>query len=684
MLILDIAAALVTEAINVLRGLKSRDRPASRFGRPSGILGTSAYYAKETFMFLFMNKPFRDDPLENQIRALRPGQPLRKAVTLLERAAVDGNPDAMYLLGDLSFYGNFSHPRNYSEALRRYRQLSSLTGNSTAQHMIGFIYATGIGGAVKRDQARALLYHTYAALAGDTRSEMTVAFRYHTGIGTPRNCEKAAFYYKRAADKAIGHWRSGPPGGRAIPRVAYRLADEEGGVYGEGASVSSSGPNAMQGGPNSDAHAAFDDVLEYLDLMSRKGDLKATFSLGRLYYEGSRSMNKDLSKARGYFMLVAKKHWTRDGKTIPGTTSAVEKFAAKAAGYLGRMSLRGEGMEQSFAKAQAWFRRGVSHGDALSHNGMGLLYLNGYGVPKDSLRAAEYFKAAAAHDHAPAQVNLGKLFLDQGDVLVATQYFELAARHGFIEAFYYLAEIANRGVGRDRSCGMATAYYKIVAERTEQFHSSFVEANRAHDDGDLEEALLLYLMAAEQGYEVGQANVAYLLDEETSRLHLPSPTSVRKVRPALLRDPRLALTHWTRSAKQANIDSTVKMGDYYLKGVGTEADDEKAATCYQAAAELQQSAQALWNMGWMHENGIGVQQDFHLAKRFYDLAVQTNSEAYLPVLLALVKLRARSFWNTVTNGRVNSIRAEPGRDLLSLVEPSPGSCLRGAVLGCKG
>lgn len=128
----------------------------------------------------------------------------------------------------------------------------------------------------------------------------------------------------------------------------------------------------------------------------------------------------------------------------------------------------------------------------------------------------------------------------------------------------------------------------------------------------------------------------------------------------MLRNPGLALIYWTRSAKQSNIDSMVKMGDYYLKGVGTEADNEKAAACYQAAEEFKQSGQALWNLGWMHENGIGVQQDFHLAKRYYDQALEMNQEAYLLVTLSLLKLRLRSFWNTITSGRVKSIQSEPG------------------------
>lgn len=44
-------------------------------------------------------------------------------------------------------------------------------------------------------------------------------------------------------------------------------------------------------------------------------------------------------------------------------------------------------------------------------------------------------------------------------------------------------------------------------------------------------------------------------------------------------------------------------------------------------------------------------QDFHLAKRHYDLALETNSEAYLPVVLSLVKLYARSIWHTLMGGK---------------------------------
>jgi SEL1 protein len=199
----------------------------------------------------------------------------------------------------------------------------------------------------------------------------------------------------------------------------------------------------------------------------------------------------------------------------------------------------------------------------------------------------------------------------------------------------------------------------MVAERAEVIHSSISESNAAYESGDKEAALIGAMMAAEQGYEDAQANVAYLLDEQRSVLSLNSilPRTTKR-HSFLLSNAALALIYWTRSAKQANIDSLIKMGDYYLAGIGTSADAAKASTCYHAAAEAHHSAQAFWNLGWMHENGIAVDQDFHMAKRYYDLALETNQEAYLPVKLSLLKLRIRSFWNRITNGNVNPIKDE--------------------------
>lgn len=46
----------------------------------------------------------------------------------------------------------------------------------------------------------------------------------------------------------------------------------------------------------------------------------------------------------------------------------------------------------------------------------------------------------------------------------------------------------------------------------------------------------------------------------------------------------------------------------------------------------------MFNLAYMHEQGLGMKKDWHLAKRFYDLASETSVDAKVPVALAILKL----------------------------------------------
>lgn len=58
-------------------------------------------------------------------------------------------------------------------------------------------------------------------------------------------------------------------------------------------------------------------------------------------------------------------------------------------------------------------------------------------------------------------------------------------------------------------------------------------------------------------------------------------------------------------------------------------------------AKSQSNAQAMFNLGYMHEHGLGLPLDLHLAKRYYDQALEVDPAAKLPVSLALAGLWIR-------------------------------------------
>lgn len=71
----------------------------------------------------------------------------------------------------------------------------------------------------------------------------------------------------------------------------------------------------------------------------------------------------------------------------------------------------------------------------------------------------------------------------------------------------------------------------------------------------------------------------------------------------------------------------------------------KEAVDFYRRASDGRSAEASFQLGFMHQFGIGLPRDFHLAKRFYDLAGSSSRQAVLPALLAVISLGIHSLFS---------------------------------------
>ncbi|KAJ7818213.1 hypothetical protein B0H14DRAFT_2840413 [Mycena olivaceomarginata] len=616
-----------------------------------------------------------------------------KVIDLLQHSAELGNSDALFTLAQISLFPPSQYfPSDPKLAYDSFGAHASITGNATSQGFLAFFHATGYQKVVPVDQARAQLYYTFAANGGDKGSQMALAYRYWSGIGTLEDCSRAVDWYERAAGQAMDTYRSGPPGGRTLPQTPTRLSDLAGGVYGPGASVASTGANtqkaAIRAGMSRASGETWEDILDYYLFNADRREIEFAYRLGRIFYQGSIYSSKggigsgsegvgavprDFERARHYFLVVARLVWPRDPANPLQYTPTAPKddnnlpivYAAYSAGFLGRMYLRGEGVKADPAIAKMWFERGSELGDRECQNGLGIIWRDGLvpSIKADPKKAMAYFAAAAGQELAEAQINVAKHHFARGEIPLAATLLQTALVFGSpFEAYYYLGQIQSAQADTpgapaafsSSQCAMAVSFYKIVSERGVWGDDLLRDAEIAWMSGTdrgKETAMLKWWIAAERGYEIAQNNLAHVLDQDKSILRLTrfSPTTPSN------ETARLALTQWTRAAGQRNIDALVKVGDYYYHGLGVWEDTEparfeKAAKYYQSAAD-QQSALAMWNLGWMYENGVGVPQDFHLAKRHYDLALETNAEASFPVYLSLVKLYARSIWHTITGGQ---------------------------------
>ncbi|KAD4584052.1 hypothetical protein E3N88_21653 [Mikania micrantha] len=253
--------------------------------------------------------------------------------------------------------------------------------------------------------------------------------------------------------------------------------------------------------------------------------------------------------------------------------------------------------------------------------------------------AKEYFEKAADNEEAGGHYNLGVMHLKgigvKKDVKRACKYFIVAANAGQPKAFYQLAKMFHTGIGLKKNLPMATSLYKLVAERG-PWSSLSRWALESYLKGEIGKAFLLYSRMAELGYEVAQSNAAWILDKygESSMCmgELGLCTGAER--------HQRAHALWWQASEQGNEHAALLIGDAYYYGRGTERDYERAAEAYMHA-KSQSNAQAMFNLGYMHEHGQGLPLDLHLAKRYYDQALEVDAAAKLPVMLALASLWVR-------------------------------------------
>ncbi|XP_072173169.1 protein sel-1 homolog 1-like [Diadema setosum] len=513
------------------------------------------------------------------------------AYKILVKAAYMDHPKSMLMVAFDFLFGD-KLPLNISGAHDLFSRLANL-GDPRGQAGLGFIHATGIG--TNSSQSRALVYYTFSALGGDSFGQMMMGYRFWSGVGVAQNCETALTYYKRVASKVAANVSTA--GGSITMRV--RLFDEN-------------------EDPDADAGMLDDDLIQYYQFLADKGDVNAQVGLGQLNYQGGRGVLQNHRRAFEYF------------------TQAAETGDATAQAYLGKMySEGGPLVKQDNDTAMKYFKKAADQNNPIGQNGLGLLYLHGQGVDRDYTRAFQYFQQAADQGYVDGQLHLGTMYYSglgvKRDYKMAVKYFNLASQSGHILGIYNLAQMHATGTGVMRSCHTAVELYKNVAERGE-WSRLLESARKAYVERKIPSALMLYSFAAELGYEVAQSNVAFLLDKGEANMFGLNETYQR------------ALLQWQRAAAQGYTHARVKLGDYHYYGFGTEVDYETAALHYRLAFEQQHNAQAMFNLGYMHERGLGLKRDIHLAKRFYDMAAEASPDAYVPVMLALGKLGVIYAW----------------------------------------
>ncbi|GMM56358.1 ubiquitin ligase complex subunit [Maudiozyma humilis] len=579
---------------------------------------------------------------------------------LLDSSENHNNSAAAKALAEMHFYSDYGVPHNKLFAYYFLDKYNELTEHQDAEMLFqqAVAYATGLFGTIEIDSAKAMLYYQRSARLGSLKAKQVLAYKYFSGINVPRDFNRALILYKEIAEQlretySEEEWLFRFPYEESF---SLRLPDFKDGLLGTGLSqmqISTYRRKAARPDVTSSVLTNINDGK----IILRFGSLESTGpfafdeenddddQLVDIYYtafddyKGTYTTERNVSRAR----LILEATYEQYDDEVGYLDNLQRFFYGKCLDLLGHIYLTGEGQEKpDILRAEKILKRSalvVEAGSTLTSDAnIDLGIISQYYLHNDT-KAIEHYKRSRdkTMNDGLVEYQLSKLSEKYPEMYLGDPFrlMQFADSKGFLPARYEFALMAEQGVQEKYNCEDTAYRFKLFVEELEDKMAPHLRT--AFNElllGNTEAALWLYTQAAEQGYEMAQVTAGYLLYQTPYELEDEPQTSD---------DRRLAaVTYYTRAFRQGNIDAGVVAGDaYYSLG-----QYDKAFSLYQSAA-LKYSSQAIWNLGYMYEYGLGVPVDFHLAKRYYDQALEHNNKLFLAIKLNVVKLQVKAFLASV-------------------------------------
>ncbi len=281
-----------------------------------------------------------------------------------------------------------------------------------------------------------------------------------------------------------------------------------------------------------------------------------------------------------------------------------------------------EGAPKDNGKAFYWAKKSAEQGDAYAQSWVAYFYENGYGTAQDDSESFYWYRRSADQGNRVSQNNLGECYyygrgVDQS-YEKATSWYKKAADQGLASAMFNMGWCYEKGQGVVADRSLAVNYYrKATAAGDENARKRLVELGESVDGGSTSSSSTT---------------------SSTSTAALSSSTSGSHVNPSTLANARSGIDvsqfvvgqqyfddgnyeqaryWWREASKQGYGKASLKLGECYYDGLGTDRNFTTAAYWYSEAAE-QGEREACFKLGTCYETGVGVIKDYQIAVKYYD------------------------------------------------------------------
>jgi len=456
----------------------------------------------------------------------------------------DKNPDKDF--GDESYWADFRTEvgiaPNYG--FPAYLEDAAFVEHLPAQNNLGVLYYFG----KNRDQdyRKAAYWFKKAADKGFGVSQYNLGFLYLHGRGVQQDDTLAFEWFLKAAEQGYGI---------AQYHVSQCYAIGRGTEY------------------------SIKDEYRWLKKAAEAGNPLAQFKLGKFSTEEILLKeifgDSDDSKSQ----LQKKINWL--------VAAAVQGYAP-AQIKLGNYYQHGYDFKKDYKKAFEWYLKAAEQGHSRGQYYLGNCYYHGIGIERNFSEAVKWFYLAAEQGDSDAQYNLGLYYHNEEntksisiDLGAAVKWYIKAAEQGNVDALYQLIKLYKRG-------------FEACSEYQEAVPCFLKAAERGNADAQYQLGLIYA-----QGFGGGG---------DTSRQE--------------------ALTWIRKAAEQGNADALYHLGQPFEDGT----EDKEIRQCYYKAAELgHEKACFALGKAYLHGScqGIKVSQDHNMAFRYLARAAKQKKSYIL-------------------------------------------------------
>ena len=316
------------------------------------------------------------------------------------------------------------------------------------------------------------------------------------------------------------------------------------------------------------------ETLEYYAYEAKHGDGKAAFELWRAHFFGLYGLRRDESKAMRFLEEAV------SAESIPATAE------------LGRLLTVGHGVEVDLSRGLSLLRFAGEYNDSSALTTLGILIRRGLFSTNDPSLGLKYLQKAANLGNPEAEYELAQLEMLEGKTESASLRFQRSAQVGHVKSMIALSNMYEKGIGVSRSCERAVLFLKRAVEAG-PWNEEMRDSKRLYVERSSRSSFYLSLLAADEGYEIGQFNAAWLV---MRRKYIPP-----------MKAPGLELDLLSKAYLQSHEKSApLLLGDVYSRRPYK--NTTKAALFYSVAAE-RGSAVAMSRLASLMSIGAGLAQD---------------------------------------------------------------------------